>query len=61
MTQTEPKRAGELKNDSMTRLALLALHPVQYYSPLFRALPSHLDLHGFYADSATLEQMGAVQ
>ena len=43
----------------MTRLAILASHPVQYYAPLFRELASRIDLHVFYAHSATPEQQGA--
>ena len=37
----------------MTRLAILASHPVQYYAPLFRELAQRLDLTVFYAHSAT--------
>lgn len=37
----------------MTRLAILASHPVQYYAPLFRALAQRLDLTVFYAHDAT--------
>lgn len=37
----------------MTRLAILASHPVQYYAPLFRALAQRLDLTVFYAHNAT--------
>lgn len=36
----------------MTRLAILASHPVQYYAPLFRALAKRLDLTVFYAHDA---------
>lgn len=35
------------------RLAIVASHPVQYYSPLFRALATRLDLTVFYAHRAT--------
>jgi glycosyltransferase involved in cell wall biosynthesis len=38
----------------MTRLAILASHPVQYYAPLFRALAQRLDLTVFYAHDATV-------
>ncbi len=37
----------------MTRLAILASHPVQYYAPLFRALARRADLTVFYAHAAT--------
>lgn len=37
------------------RLAILASHPIQYYSPLFRELARRLDLHVFYAHKATPE------
>lgn len=37
------------------RLAVLASHPIQYYSPLFRELARRLDLHVFYAHRATPE------
>jgi glycosyltransferase involved in cell wall biosynthesis len=37
----------------MTRLAVLASHPVQYYAPLFRTLARRLELHVFYAHRAT--------
>ncbi|BGE87501.1 MULTISPECIES: glycosyltransferase [Methylosinus] len=33
----------------MTRLAVLASHPIQYQAPLFRALAQHVDLHVFFA------------
>lgn len=39
----------------MTRLAILASHPVQYCAPLFRALAQRLDLTVFYAHDATPE------
>lgn len=35
------------------RLAIVASHPVQYYSPLFHALAKRLDLTVFYAHRAT--------
>ncbi len=37
------------------RLAIVASHPVQYYSPLFRALAERLDLTVFYAHRATAD------
>lgn len=43
----------------MTRLAILASHPVQYYVPLFRELANHIDLHVFYADTSTPQQQAA--
>ena len=43
----------------MTRLAILTSHPIQYYAPLFRALARHVDLHVFYAYSATPQQQAA--
>jgi glycosyltransferase involved in cell wall biosynthesis len=43
----------------VTRLAILASHPVQYYAPLFRELARHIDLHVFYAHNATAEQQAA--
>lgn len=43
----------------MTRLAILASHPIQYYAPLFRELANHIDLHVFYADTSTPEQQAA--
>lgn len=39
----------------MTRLAILASHPVQYYAPLFRTLAQRLDLMVFYAHDATAQ------
>lgn len=41
------------------RLAILASHPVQYYAPMFRELAKRVDLHVFYAHSATPEQQAA--
>jgi glycosyltransferase involved in cell wall biosynthesis len=41
------------------RLAILASHPVQYYAPMFRELAKEVDLHVFYAHSATPEQQAA--
>ena len=43
----------------MTRLAILASHPIQYYAPLFRELAGQIDLHVFYAHNATPEQQAA--
>jgi glycosyltransferase involved in cell wall biosynthesis len=43
----------------LTRLAILASHPVQYYAPLFRGLAKHTDLHVFYAHQATPAQQAA--
>lgn len=43
----------------MTRLAVLASHPVQYYAPLFRELVKHADLHVFYAHQASPAQQAA--
>jgi glycosyltransferase involved in cell wall biosynthesis len=37
------------------RLAVLASHPIQYYSPLFRELAQRLDLMVFYAHRASAE------
>jgi glycosyltransferase involved in cell wall biosynthesis len=37
----------------MIRLAILASHPVQYYTPLFRELARHVDLTVLYAHRAT--------
>jgi glycosyltransferase involved in cell wall biosynthesis len=39
----------------VTRLAILASHPVQYYAPLFRELAQRLDLSVFYAHNATAQ------
>lgn len=41
------------------RLAILASHPVQYYAPMFRELAQKIDLHVFYAHSATPAQQAA--
>jgi glycosyltransferase involved in cell wall biosynthesis len=41
------------------RLAILASHPVQYYAPMFRELAQRIDLHVFYAHSATPAQQAA--
>ena len=37
----------------ITRLAILASHPIQYHAPLFRELARRLDLHVFFAHRAT--------
>jgi glycosyltransferase involved in cell wall biosynthesis len=42
----------------MTRLAILASHPIQYYAPLFRALALRCDLTVFYAHEVTPEDQG---
>ncbi|WP_338243123.1 glycosyltransferase family 4 protein [Aurantiacibacter hainanensis] len=39
----------------MTRLAILASHPIQYYAPLFRELARRIDLTVFYAHNATAQ------
>lgn len=41
------------------RLAIVASHPVQYQSPLFRELAGQLDLTVFYAHRATPEDQAA--
>lgn len=41
------------------RLAILASHPVQYYAPMFRELAQKIDLHVFYAHSATPAEQAA--
>lgn len=41
------------------RLAILASHPVQYYAPMFRELAQNIDIHVFYAHSATPAQQAA--
>lgn len=43
----------------MTRLAILATHPVQYYAPLFRELAGRIELEVFYAHKATPAQQAA--
>jgi glycosyltransferase involved in cell wall biosynthesis len=43
----------------LTRLAILASHPVQYYGPLFRVLAKRIDLHVFYAHRALPDEQGA--
>lgn len=43
----------------MTRLAILASHPVQYYAPLYRELANDIDLHVFYAHNATAGQQAS--
>jgi len=40
----------------MTRLAILASHPVQYNAPLFRAISQRLELKVFYAHAATAQE-----
>jgi glycosyltransferase involved in cell wall biosynthesis len=40
----------------VTRLAVLASHPVQYNGPLFRELAGRLDVHVFFAHRATPQQ-----
>lgn len=42
-----------------TRLAILASHPIQYYAPMFRELAKQVNLHVFYAHSATPDQQAA--
>lgn len=39
----------------MIRLAILASHPVQYYTPLVRALAQRMEVTVFYAHDATLQ------
>jgi glycosyltransferase involved in cell wall biosynthesis len=38
------------------RLAIISSHPIQYYAPLFRALTRRLDVHVFFAHSASPAQ-----
>jgi glycosyltransferase involved in cell wall biosynthesis len=40
------------------RVGILVSHPIQYYSPWFRALAKRVDLHVFYAHKPTAEQQG---
>jgi glycosyltransferase involved in cell wall biosynthesis len=37
----------------VSRLAVLTSHPIQYYGPLFRELGKEVDLHVFFAHTAT--------
>ena len=41
------------------RLAILATHPIQYYSPWFAHLARHLDVHVYYAQRQTAEGQAA--
>jgi glycosyltransferase involved in cell wall biosynthesis len=43
----------------MRRLAILATHPIQYYSPWFAHLARHLDVHVYYAQRQTPEGQAA--
>jgi glycosyltransferase involved in cell wall biosynthesis len=47
------------KGVNNVRLAVLASHPVQYYSPLYRELAKRLELSVFYAHQATPDQQAA--
>jgi glycosyltransferase involved in cell wall biosynthesis len=38
------------------RLAIVVSHPIQYYSPLFRELARHVDLHVFFGQWVSAEQ-----
>lgn len=40
------------------RLGILATHPIQYYSPLYRALSREVELQVFYAHQPTPEEQG---
>ena len=40
------------------RLAIVCSHPIQYYSPLFRALAEQIDLHVFFAHRPSASQQG---
>jgi glycosyltransferase involved in cell wall biosynthesis len=40
------------------RVGCLVSHPIQYYSPWFRALAKRVDLHVFYAHRPSPEQQG---
>ncbi len=44
---------SEARADTIMRLALVASHPIQYNSPLFRALAKACDLSVFYAHAAS--------
>lgn len=52
-SSTEPRRAPNL------RVGFLASHPIQYLSPLLRALDSRMDLHVFYAHNPNPGQQAA--
>lgn len=41
------------------RLAILATHPIQYYSPWFAHLARHLDVHVYYAQRQTAQGQAA--
>lgn len=41
------------------RLGVLLTHPIQYYTPLLRALAERLDLHVYYAHRPTAKEQGA--
>lgn len=40
------------------KTGILVSHPIQYYSPWFRALAKRMDLHVFYAHRPSAEQQG---
>lgn len=40
------------------KVGILVSHPIQYFSPWFRALAEHIDLHVFYANRPSAERQG---
>lgn len=50
---TDVARRSEL------RLAVLLSHPIQYYTPIFRALAARCELHVFYGQKLTPQQQGS--
>jgi glycosyltransferase involved in cell wall biosynthesis len=43
----------------MSRLAIIASHPIQYHTPWYRALSSKMDIHVFYAYKPSAQEHAA--
>lgn len=57
IAESEP--SSEMYPDPGLRVGFLASHPIQYLSPLLRALAARVDLHVFYAHNPNPEQQAA--
>ena len=42
----------------MSKLAIIASHPIQYYAPLFKVLSKEIELKVFYCHNPSAEEIG---
>lgn len=55
---SDPDPALSGATSPLLRIGVLASHPIQYQAPIFRALATQADLHVYFAQRITAEQLG---